>query len=58
MLQLQQLCPVHSSLANCLNQLRQAKIDFLNLGNMIVCPHDHCILFFQKHELILIEHFS
>ena len=29
--QLKQLCPLHSSIANCLNQLRQAKIQFLNL---------------------------
>lgn len=36
--QLKQLCPNQSSIASCLNQLRQAKIQFLNLGNIIICP--------------------
>ncbi len=32
--QLKQLCPNQSSVAACLNQLRRAKIQFLNLGNI------------------------
>ena len=56
--QLKQLCPLHSSIAACLNQLRQAKIHFLNLGNMIICPQQHCILFFQQSHLMQIEIFS
>lgn len=56
--QIKQLCPVHSSIATCLNQLRQAKIQFLNLGNMIICPQQHCILFFQQRNLMEIEAFS
>jgi len=56
--QLKQLCPTHSSLAACLNQLRQAKIQFLNLGNIIICPQQHCILFFQQRHLMQIETFS
>nr|WP_165353083.1 hypothetical protein [Acinetobacter piscicola] len=35
---LPQLCPTHSSIAFCLNQLRQAHIVFFNLGNIIICP--------------------
>ena len=56
--QIKQLCPVHSSIATCLNQLRQAKIQFLNFGNMIICPQQHCILFFQQRNLMEIETFS
>ncbi|MCH7335312.1 hypothetical protein [Acinetobacter sp. NIPH 2699] len=56
--QLTQLCPCHSSIATCLNQLRQARISFLNLGNIIICPQQSCILFFQQHYLIKIETFS
>ncbi len=52
---LQQLCPLHSSLANCLNQLRQAKIIFLNLGNLIVCPEQRCYFIFNAKQLIRIE---
>ena len=37
-LQLQQYCPLQSSIAYCLNRLRMAQIHFLNLGNFIVCP--------------------
>jgi hypothetical protein len=56
--QLKQLCPLHSSIATCLNLLRQAKIHFLNLGNIIICPQQHCILFFQQRHLMQIEIFS
>ncbi|EOR02370.1 MULTISPECIES: hypothetical protein [Acinetobacter] len=55
--QLKQLCPAQSSIANCLNQLRQAKIQFLNLGNIIICPQQRCILFFQQRNLMGIETF-
>ncbi|HQV24434.1 MAG TPA: hypothetical protein PLS76_01610 [Acinetobacter sp.] len=56
--QLKQLCPLHSSIAACLNQLRQAKIQFLNLGSIIICPQQRCILFFQQRCLMQIETFS
>ena len=56
--QLKQLCPLHSSIAACLNQLRQAKIQFLNLGSIIICPQQRCILFFQQRHLMQIEIFS
>lgn len=55
--QIKQLCPAHSSIATCLNQLRQAKIQFLNLGNIIICPQLRCILFFQQRNLMEIETF-
>ncbi|TXJ05813.1 MAG: hypothetical protein E6Q26_00160 [Acinetobacter sp.] len=56
--QVKQLCPLHSSIATCLNQLRQTKIQFLNLGNIIICPQQRCILFFQQRSLMQIETFS
>ena len=56
--QLKQLCPLHSSIATCLNLLRQAKIQFLNLGSIIICPQQRCILFFQQRHLMQIEIFS
>lgn len=56
--QLKQLCPLHSPIAACLNQLRQAKIQFLNLGSIIICPQQRCILFFQQRCLMQIETFS
>ncbi|ENX31853.1 hypothetical protein F889_03743 [Acinetobacter colistiniresistens] len=56
--QLKQLCPAHSSIASCLNQLRQAKIQFLNLGNIVICPQQGCILFFKQRHLMEIETFS
>jgi hypothetical protein len=56
--QLKQLCPNQSSLAACLNQLRQAKIQFLNLGNIIICPQYRFILIFKQRKLMEIETFS
>ncbi|ENW06285.1 hypothetical protein [Acinetobacter beijerinckii] len=56
--QLKQLCPNQSSIAVCLNQLRQAKIQFLNLGNIIICPQFHSILIFKQRKLMEIETFS
>ena len=55
---LQQLCPIQSSIAFCLTQLRMAQIHFLNLGNLIVCPEYNCILIFQTKLLIRIDAFS
>ncbi|PTV50061.1 hypothetical protein [Acinetobacter pittii] len=56
--QLKQLCPNQSSVATCLNQLRRAKIQFLNLGNIIVCPQYRSILIFKQRKLMEIETFS
>lgn len=56
--QLKQLCPNQSSIASCLNQLRQAKIQFLNLGNIIICPQSRSILIFTQRKLMEIETFS
>ncbi|WP_089604162.1 hypothetical protein [Acinetobacter piscicola] len=56
--QLKQLCPIQSSIAFCLNQLRMAQIHFLNLGNLIICPEYNCILIFQTKLLIRIDAFS
>jgi len=56
--QLKQLCPNQSSIASCLNQLRQAKIQFLNLGNIIICPRSRSILIFKQRKLMEIETFS
>ena len=56
--QLKQLCPNQSSIASCLNQLRQAKIQFLNLGNIIICPQSSSILIFKQRKLMEIETFS
>ena len=53
--QLGRLCPIQSSIAFCLNQLRMAQIHFLNLGNLIVCPEYNCILIFQTKLLIRID---
>lgn len=48
----------HSSLAVCLNQLRQFKVQFLNLGNVIICPEQQCYLIFQAKQLNRIELFN
>lgn len=52
---LPQLCPIQSSIAFCLNQLRQAQISFLNLGNIVVCPEQRLILIFQAKYLKQIQ---
>ncbi|AXQ23854.1 hypothetical protein BEN71_18110 [Acinetobacter wuhouensis] len=54
----QQLCPLKCSIAYCLNQLRSAKIQFLNLGNLIICPKQNCLIFFQSKILIRIDTFT
>lgn len=56
--QLKQLCPIQTSIAFCLNQLRMAQIHFLNLGNLIICPEYNCILIFQTKLLIRIDTLS
>ena len=55
---IQQLCPLKCSIAYCLNQLRSAKIQFLNLGNCIVCPELHCLIVFKYKMLIRIDTFT
>ncbi|RZG75883.1 hypothetical protein EXU29_00245 [Acinetobacter wuhouensis] len=55
---IQQLCPLKCSIAYCLNQLRSAKIQFLNLGNLIICPKQNCLIFFQSKILIRIDTFT
>ncbi len=55
---IQQLCPLQCSIAFCLNQLRSAKIQFLNLGNLIVCPKHNCLIIFKYKTLIQIETLS
>lgn len=50
-----QLCPFQCSIAFCLNQLRRAKIQFINLGNLIVCPKQNCLMIFQSKLLIRID---
>ncbi|MCW8040288.1 MULTISPECIES: hypothetical protein [Acinetobacter] len=51
---IQQLCPLKCSMARCLNQLRTAKIQFLNLGNLIVCPAQNCLIIFKYKTLVRI----
>ncbi len=55
---IQQLCPVQCSIAYCLNQLRSAKIQFLNLGNLIICPKQNCLIIFKYKMLIRIDTFT
>lgn len=50
-----QLCPIQSSIAKCLTLLREAKINFLNLGCLIICPEQHCYFVFQSKQLMRIE---
>lgn len=52
---LQQLCPIQSSIAKCLTVLREAKINFLNLGGLIIFPEQHCYFIFQSKQLMRIE---
>ncbi|OTG76995.1 hypothetical protein B9T33_15805 [Acinetobacter sp. ANC 5054] len=54
---IQQLCPLQCSLAFCLNQLRAAHIQFLNLGNCIACPELNCLIIFKYKLLIRIDNF-
>lgn len=56
--QLQCLCPLQSSIAFCLNRLRMAKISFLNLGNVIICPEYQCVFIFKAKVLIQIDALS
>ena len=53
--EIQQLCPLECSIAFCLNQLRSAKIQFLNLGNLVVCPKQNCLIIFKYKMLIRID---
>ena len=53
--QIQQLCPLECSIAFCLNQLRSAKIQFLNLGNLVICPKQICLIIFKYKMLIRID---
>jgi len=56
--QLQQICPLQSSIAFCLNQLRSAKIQFLNLGDLIICPKHNCLIIFKYKTLVRIDTFT
>lgn len=49
--------PTNTPFAFCLNQLRDLHIHFLNLGNLIVCPQQHCFFIFHHKQLIRIENF-
>lgn len=53
--EIQQLCPLECSIAFCLNQLRSAKIQFLNLGNLVICPKQNCLIIFKYKMLIRID---
>ena len=53
--QSQKLCPLECSIAFCLNQLRSAKIQFLNLGNLVICPKQNCLIIFKYKMLIRID---
>ena len=55
---IQQLCPLQCSIAFCLNQLRGAQIQFLNLGNFIICPEYNCLIIFKYKILIRIDGFT
>ena len=55
---IQNICPAHSSFARCINQLRAAKIHFLNLGNIIICPEYNCLFIFRYRLLEKIEYLS
>lgn len=39
------------SIANCLNLLRSHDVDFINLGNIVYCPHQKIILYFRRRIL-------
>lgn len=55
LLALEQACPMHSSIAFCLNRLREAHIQFLNLGNLIICPSHNGLIIFQSRLRVRIE---
>ena len=46
---------MHSSIAFCLNRLRAAHIQFLNLGNLIICPSHNGLIIFQSRLRVRIE---
>ena len=46
--------PFHQAL--CLNALRQAEIEFLNLGNIIYCPQQKLLLIFKQKFLQRCDH--
>lgn len=50
--------PLNTSIAFCLNQLRNKHIQFLNLGGLIICPEQHCIFIFTNKYLIRIENYK
>lgn len=56
--QIQHLCPQQCSLAYCLTQLRHTQIQFLNLGNLIICPNHHCLIVFHMKKLLRIDHYT
>lgn len=49
---------IQNSLAQCLNLLRALHIPFLNLGNLIICPEQKCLLFFKSKHFDHLEYFS
>lgn len=48
---------LNMSYADCLQYLRQANIQFLNLRQMILCEHLGVILYFKQKHLIEIKYF-
>lgn len=48
---------LNMSYAECLQYLRQANIQFLNLRQMILCEHLGVILYFKQKHLIEIKYF-
>ena len=56
--QIHEYFPQQMSFAFCLNQLRRLHIHFLNLGNIVICPQQHCFIIFQHKCLIRIENYK
>lgn len=56
--ELKHFFPPDTPLAFCLNQLRRLRIEFLNLGNVIICPKQKCIFIFQTKYLNRIEDYK
>lgn len=52
---LKSVFPANLPFAKCLNYLRSLNINFLNLGNLIICPEYQCLLFFKNAYLIDIQ---